>query len=180
MGFSELPVHPQKGCLKMAVVVKTVLGSHFGVGGFTTHFRTYFSGDWDVHWGYGILTHGRMMRHPKTIAKQTGFHLGFTFKSQGDTSKKTHPYLSMVGFVTDGGRRKEEPALPHFQGRSDSVSGFLAIFTIPPIFLGGSLRLPVKRKTTNSKEQHLPFFFPASFLQRLGLPGDPVPNFWAQ
>ena len=20
----------------------------------------YFSGDWDVHWGYGILTHGHM------------------------------------------------------------------------------------------------------------------------
>ena len=28
----------------MAVVVKTVLASHFGVGEFTTHFRTYFSG----------------------------------------------------------------------------------------------------------------------------------------
>ena len=26
----------------------------------TTHFRTYFSGDWNVHWGYGILTHGHM------------------------------------------------------------------------------------------------------------------------
>ena len=25
------------------------MGSHFGVGEFTTHFRTYFSGDWDVH-----------------------------------------------------------------------------------------------------------------------------------
>ena len=39
----------------MAVVVKTVLGSNFGrVGEFTTHFRTYFSGDWDVHWGYDL------------------------------------------------------------------------------------------------------------------------------
>ena len=26
-------------------------GSHLGVGEFTTHFRTYFSGDWDVHRG---------------------------------------------------------------------------------------------------------------------------------
>ena len=26
----------------------------------TTHFSTYFSGDGDVHWGYGILTHGQM------------------------------------------------------------------------------------------------------------------------
>ena len=31
-----------------------LLGSHFGVSEFTTHFRTYFSGDWDVHWGYGF------------------------------------------------------------------------------------------------------------------------------
>ena len=26
----------------------------------TTHFRTYFSGDWGVHWGYGILTHSHV------------------------------------------------------------------------------------------------------------------------
>ena len=29
----------------------------------TTHFRTYFSGDWDVHWGYGISSHG-LLRLP--------------------------------------------------------------------------------------------------------------------
>ena len=36
-----------------AVVVKNVLGSHFGVGGFTAQFRTYFSGwiESEVHWG---------------------------------------------------------------------------------------------------------------------------------
>ena len=28
------------------------MGSHFGVGEFTTHLKTYFGGDWDVHWGY--------------------------------------------------------------------------------------------------------------------------------
>ena len=39
-------------------------GSHFGVGEFTTHFRTYFSGDRDVHWGCGILTHGHLRRSP--------------------------------------------------------------------------------------------------------------------
>ena len=27
----------------------------------TTNFRTYFSGDWDVRWGYGNLTHGHML-----------------------------------------------------------------------------------------------------------------------
>ena len=30
------------------------MGSHFGVGEFTTHFRTYFSGIWEVHWGYDL------------------------------------------------------------------------------------------------------------------------------
>ena len=31
---------------------------HFGVG--APPSLVYFSGDWDVHWGYGILTHGHM------------------------------------------------------------------------------------------------------------------------
>ena len=44
---------------EMAVVVKAN-GMPFW-GRCTTHFRTYFSGDWDVHWGYGILTHGQMV-----------------------------------------------------------------------------------------------------------------------
>ena len=32
---------------------KTVLVPFWDRG--TTHFRTYLSGDWDVHWGYGVL-----------------------------------------------------------------------------------------------------------------------------
>ena len=37
------------------------MGSHFGVGEFTTHVRTYFSWDWYVHWGYDSdLTHGHL------------------------------------------------------------------------------------------------------------------------
>ena len=40
----------------MAVVDKTVLLQipFWLVGEFTTHFRTYFSWDWDVHWGYDL------------------------------------------------------------------------------------------------------------------------------
>ena len=30
------------------------MGSHFGVGEFTTHFRTYVRGDWDAHCGYDL------------------------------------------------------------------------------------------------------------------------------
>ena len=29
---------------------------HFGVG--APPILVCFSGDWDVHWGYGVLTHG--------------------------------------------------------------------------------------------------------------------------
>ena len=30
---------------------------HFWVG--APPILVYFSGDWDVHWGYGVLTHGQ-------------------------------------------------------------------------------------------------------------------------
>ena len=36
------------------------MGYHCGVGEFTTHVRTYFSGDSDVHCGYGVLTHSHI------------------------------------------------------------------------------------------------------------------------
>ena len=47
-------------CSEMAVVVKTNGIPFWLVGKFTTHFRTYFTGDWDVHRGYGLLTHGQI------------------------------------------------------------------------------------------------------------------------
>ena len=31
---------------------------HFGVG--APPILVYFTGDWDVHWGYRILTHGHV------------------------------------------------------------------------------------------------------------------------
>ena len=33
-------------------------GSHFGAG--PPPILVYFGGDWDVHWGYGILTRGQI------------------------------------------------------------------------------------------------------------------------
>ena len=32
-------------------------------------FRTYFSGDWDVQWGYGLLTHGHLSCSLSGLAK---------------------------------------------------------------------------------------------------------------
>ena len=31
-----------------------------------THFRTYFSGDWDVHWGYRALTHSHLVDYERS------------------------------------------------------------------------------------------------------------------
>ena len=31
---------------------------HVGIG--APPILIYFSGDWDVHWGYGVLTHGHV------------------------------------------------------------------------------------------------------------------------
>ena len=41
---------------------------HFGIG--APPILVYFSGDWDVHWGYGILTHGHFF--PGTMTSSTG------------------------------------------------------------------------------------------------------------
>ena len=39
------------------------MGSHFGVG--APPILVYFSGDWDVDWGYGMLTHGHVSQGSK-------------------------------------------------------------------------------------------------------------------
>ena len=35
---------------------------HFGIG--APPILVYSSGDWDVYWGYGVLTHGHMEQPP--------------------------------------------------------------------------------------------------------------------
>ena len=37
---------------------------HFGIG--APPILVDFSGDWDVHCGYGVLTHGRIASKPTT------------------------------------------------------------------------------------------------------------------
>ena len=43
---------------------------HFGVG--APPILVYFSGDWDVHWGYGLLTHGHVAVHPQRKSRRVG------------------------------------------------------------------------------------------------------------
>ena len=42
------------------------------VGEFTTHFSRDFSGDWDVHWGYGLLTHGHVAELSARFSEDLG------------------------------------------------------------------------------------------------------------
>ena len=51
----------------------TPMGSHFGVG--APPILVHFSGDGDVHWGYGILTHGHLGFR---LTKCPGFGCGRT------------------------------------------------------------------------------------------------------
>ena len=62
------------GLGKMAVVVKTnqIIRSHFGAG--APPILDYFSGDWDVQWGYGIWTHGQMCLNNRPLAPFKGKH----------------------------------------------------------------------------------------------------------
>ena len=63
--------------------VKTVLVPFWLVGEFTTHFRAYFSGDWDVHWGYGILTHGHLPCGTRSTGGFEGTPIGKTAQVLG-------------------------------------------------------------------------------------------------
>ena len=46
---------------------------HFGVG--APPILVCFSGDWDVHWGYGLLTHGQ-----KTTLRSSGILVGIWYR----------------------------------------------------------------------------------------------------
>ena len=56
---SDFPSFWTLNVVRFGPSFKTVLNPIL-VGGCTTHFRTYFRGDWDVHWGYLILTQGHL------------------------------------------------------------------------------------------------------------------------
>ena len=70
-GFCLFLTHSHMGVDQWLWVKIDGIPFYFEVG--TTHFRTEFSGDWDVHWGYGILTHSYI---PQTAPSFGGFLLG--------------------------------------------------------------------------------------------------------
>ena len=53
---------------------------HFGIG--APPILIYFSGDWDVHWGYGVLTHVHLNRLLAFKETQPCGHI-FAMKASG-------------------------------------------------------------------------------------------------
>ena len=60
------------------------MGSHFGVG--APPILVYSSGDWDVHWGYGLLTHGHTSNRQKTGVSMLDRRLLTSGNAVGDGS----------------------------------------------------------------------------------------------
>ena len=62
-----------------------------------THFRTYFRGDWDVHWGYGILTHSHMaISFPSAVGGQST-RVPHEHSEAPNPGRRFHKW--MIGFV---------------------------------------------------------------------------------
>ena len=61
------------------------------------HHPFYISGDWDVHWGYGILTHGQVCRSEEKEAQEAPSFdfLGFLWRAKlkvvGQAAPKPSP-----------------------------------------------------------------------------------------
>ena len=66
----------------------------WGIGEFTTHVRTHLSRDWDVHWGYGLLTHGHVnLQHKGALSGACTNFLAFAPKHRSG-----HEALSWMMF----------------------------------------------------------------------------------
>ena len=72
--IAQMPAAPKRNgaqCLGLVanVWIHMAVGQnqwyHFGVG--APPILVFFSGDWDVDWGYGILTHGHIALEGQTL-----------------------------------------------------------------------------------------------------------------
>ena len=58
----------------------------------TIYFRTYFSGDWDVHSGYRVLTHVQIDYRTKGLSL-----LVFVCSPRATRERQTHPWRVFLG-----------------------------------------------------------------------------------
>ena len=91
--------------------------NHFGAG--APPIVVYFSGDWDVHWGYGLLTHGQMRKRTKRSKafclpseakpRRCWLKQGFTFWLPPDRLKRRGSPFGGLGLSLPWGSQKVEP-----------------------------------------------------------------------
>ena len=63
---------------------------HFGIG--APPILVYFSGGWDVHWGYGLLTHG----HVSCFLAPHVSYLGAPCQGRLLTRAKTNHFVTRI------------------------------------------------------------------------------------
>ena len=79
--MQDLEAHGSNATLKRVIRAHLALDQnqwyHFGVG--APPIVVYFRGDWNVHWGCGILTHGHLWSMCQNVRfwSAAGFQLGF-------------------------------------------------------------------------------------------------------
>ena len=58
----------------------------------------YFSGDWDVHWGYGLVTHGQILR----LARRSRWFFPYRSCTPVSTASMTHDSVAKTHHITSG------------------------------------------------------------------------------
>ena len=103
------------------------MGSHFGIGEFTTHFRTNFRGDWNVHLGYGVLSHGQVSLPPSWWVKGTpkGIH--------------THENSRMRKGVAIQSSSPNNIPHPETLRKGEEMQTWFLLFLSSSFFLGGGV-----------------------------------------
>ena len=69
---------------------------HFGVG--APPILVYFSGDWDVHWGYGLFTHGHVVQKQRASCR----FLSPLFGQENTEARLAYPQISHVNLLHMG------------------------------------------------------------------------------
>ena len=114
VGFRLLPFRTNRGIRHTHLAVGQNQWYHFGKG--APPILVYFSGDWDVHWGYGLFTHGHL------CVTEMSHIFGWTGALLWEISPKQHGCLgSLKGFGN------EPEGGPHGNHQLDFINNGFAL-----------------------------------------------------
>ncbi|WP_428379718.1 hypothetical protein [Marinobacter adhaerens] len=88
---------------------------NFGVG--APPISVYFSGDWDVRWGYGLFTHGHLSEGKNVLSIVFGLWLALLLEGKQGWRRSWPPERGLVDEVRnpwdDQGPPKRDRTFPH-------------------------------------------------------------------